>query len=133
MSYTVSVQSIPSAIAETRKEILSKLQANNFAEEDVFAIHLALEEAFLNAVRHGNKMDTAKKVTIGYTVDSDKIEISITDQGEGFDPQVIPDPREGENLYKAQGRGLLLIRSYMDTVEYNLQGNCVKMVKHRSG
>lgn len=131
-SHSMVIETRSSAIAEVRKRILAKLEANNFSQEDVFAVHLALEEAFLNAFKHGNKMDRAKKIKVDYSVSSDKVEISMTDEGDGFDPNAVADPRCGENLYKIEGRGLLLMRSYMNTVEFNEQGNSVHMVKHRS-
>jgi len=130
-SYSVVVESRPSAIGEVCRQILSKLQGNSFSEDDIFAVHLALEEAFINAVTHGNKMDPSKEVRIDYSVGADKVEISIADQGEGFDPQQVPDPRVGENLYKPDGRGLLLINSYMDVVKYNEKGNRVYMVRYK--
>jgi serine/threonine-protein kinase RsbW len=112
---------------------LDELQSRSFDQEDIFAVHLALEEAFVNAVKHGNRMDAAKKVRIDYCVAPDKVDISITDEGEGFDPARVPDPRCGENIYKTSGRGLLLIRSYMDVAEYNERGNSLHMVKYRKG
>ena len=126
------LESTPSAIYEACKQILDKLEAQNFSQEDIFAVHLALEETFANAIQHGNKMNPEKEVKIDYSVSLDKVEISMTDQGDGFDPDVIPDPRYGKNLYKANGRGLLLIRSYMDAVEFNEQGNRVRMVRNKS-
>ena len=60
-----------------------------------------------------------------------KVEIDIMDQGEGFNPETVPDPRLGQNLYKTAGRGLLLISSYMDVVEFNEQGNRVHMVRYK--
>jgi serine/threonine-protein kinase RsbW len=90
-----------------------------------------LEEAFLNAVKHGNKMDPTKKVKIDYSVDPDKIEISITDEGSGFEPESVVDPRFGEGLFEPGGRGLLLINSYMDIVKFNEQGNSVYMVRYK--
>jgi serine/threonine-protein kinase RsbW len=74
-------------------------------------------------------MDPTKKVTIEYAVDPDKVEICLTDEGEGFDPSSIPDPRVGENLYRPEGRGLLLINSYMHVVEYSARGNSLRMVR----
>lgn len=130
-SDSVIVESRLSAIGEVSKQILSKLQGNSFSEDDIFAVHLALEEAFINAVKHGNKMDPNKKVHIDYLVGSDRIEISITDQGKGFEPEEVPDPRVGKNLYKPEGRGLLLMSSYMDVVKYNKRGNCVYMVRYK--
>jgi serine/threonine-protein kinase RsbW len=97
----------------------------------MFAVHLAVEEAFLNAVKHGNKMDPDKKVQIDFLVDCDKVEVSVTDQGEGFKPEGVPDPRVGRNLYKPEGRGLLLINSYMDVVRFNDRGNSVRMIRYR--
>ncbi|OHB57660.1 MAG: hypothetical protein A2173_04570 [Planctomycetes bacterium RBG_13_44_8b] len=125
------VESKPSAIYDVSKKVFSGLKDNGFSEDDIFAVHLALEEAFLNAIKHGNKMDPNKKVKIDFLVDLDRIEISLTDQGEGFKPEMVPDPRLGENLYKTSGRGLLLINSYMDLVEYNESGTCLRMVRYK--
>ncbi len=132
VSRSVVVASIPSAIGGVCKQILSELEPENFSEEDVFSVHLALQEAFLNAIRHGNKMDPEKEVRIDYSVGLDKVEIFMTDEGDGFDPQAVPDPRYGENLYKIKGRGLLLMRSYMYAVEFNERGNRVCMVRYKN-
>jgi serine/threonine-protein kinase RsbW len=128
---SVVIESKPSALAPPCRRILSALEANGFSQDDIFAVHLALEEAFLNAVKHGNKMDPAKKVSLRYQVDAEKVEIDVTDEGEGFDPRDIPDPRVGANLYRPEGRGLLLIRAYMHVVEYNERGNGVRMIRYR--
>jgi len=127
----MAVESTSSAIVAVYKRILSELKANKYKQEDIFAVHLALEEAFVNAVKHGNKMDPDKEIKIDYSVDLDKVEISMTDEGDGFEPEAVPDPRCGENLYKTDGRGLLLIRSYMDVVEFNKRGNSVHMVRYK--
>ena len=131
ISRSMVVENTLSAIVGVCRWILSELEANNFSQEDIFAVHLALEEAFVNAVKHGNKMDPDKEIKIDYSVDLDKVEISMTDEGDGFDPEAVPDPRCGENLYKTDGRGLLLIRSYMDVVEFNKRGNSVHMVRYK--
>ncbi len=125
------VESEPSALGRPCRRILAALEANGFSQDDIFAVHLALEEAFLNAVKHGNKMDATKTVTVEYSVDQEKVEISITDEGNGFDPGTIPDPRVGDNLYRPEGRGLLLISSYMHDVEYNSRGNSLRMIRYR--
>ncbi len=106
---SMAVESTSSAIVAVYKQILSELKANKYKQEDIFAVHLALEEAFTNAITHGNKMDSDKEVKIDYSVGLDKFEISMMDEGEGFDPSAVPDPRYGENLYKINGRGLLLM------------------------
>jgi len=131
LSRSVQIESAPSAIYSICEEIISELDNNNFSKEDKFAVHLALEEAFLNALKHGNKMDYDKKVKIDYLVSPEKVEIFVEDEGEGFDPNSVPDPRCGENLFRTSGRGLFLMRSYMDVVEYNEQGNCVHMVRYK--
>lgn len=128
---SVVVESTQSSVVGVSRRILSELEANNFSQEDIFAVHLALEEAFLNAMKHGNKMDPKKEIKVEYLVTPDRTEISMMDEGEGFEPKDIPDPRRGENLYKMEGRGLLLMRSYMDVVEYNESGNCVRMVRYK--
>jgi len=128
---SIVVDSKPSAIVGVCGKILSELHGNCFSQDDIFAVHLAIEEAFINAIRHGNKMDPAKEVKIEYLVCSDKVEIFMTDQGEGFDPEAVPDPRLAENLYKPEGRGLFLINSYMDEVTFNERGNRVRMVRFK--
>jgi len=128
----IVIESSSSAIEKVCERILSELQADNFSKEDVFAVHIGLEEAFLNAIKHGNKDDAARKVEINYSISPDMVEIFMEDQGRGFDPDSVPDPRCGDNIYKIGGRGLFLIRSYMDVTEFNEQGNCIRMVKYNS-
>ncbi len=130
-SYSIVVESKPSAVTSVFQQIQARLVDHNFGKDDIFAVHLTLEEAFLNAVKHGNKMDPSKKVKVEYSIDADKIEISITDQGSGFQPEAVDDPRFGENLFKPGGRGLLLMNSYMDMVKFNQQGNSVSMVRYK--
>ena len=125
---------IPSTGAEAARIcdlLLDHARDRGFGQEDLFAIHLALEEAFLNAVQHGNASDPNKTVSIECLLTPEKFDISIADQGGGFDPGVIPDCRCGPNLYKTNGRGILLINSYMDIVEFNDSGNCIHLVKFR--
>ena len=129
---SVAVESRPSAFEEWWREVLSALEAQGYNQDDIFAVHLALEEAFQNAVKHGNRMNPAKKVIIDYAVDPEKVEVRMTDEGTGFDPGSVPDPRIGDNLYRPTGRGLLLIRSYMHTVEYNAEGNSLRMIRRKS-
>ena len=126
---SVVLESKPAAVASVCEQLLSTLKSCDFSQKDIFAVHLALEEAFINAVRHGNKMDPSKQIKIDYSISNDKIEISVTDEGSGFKPNSVPDPRCGENIYKTDGRGLFLISSYMDVVDFNKTGNCVHMVR----
>ena len=114
------------------EQLLAECRDRGFGKDDLFAIHLALEEAFVNAIRHGNQADLDKSVRVEYLVTHKKFDIKIQDQGPGFDPEGVPDPRSENNLYKPCGRGLLLMKSYMDEVKFNETGNCVEMVKYRS-
>jgi serine/threonine-protein kinase RsbW len=123
---------IPSDPAEARRvqdEIEQQMQQCQYAERDVFGIRLALEEALVNAIKHGNQMDITKKVHIDYLVTPDRFEIRITDEGPGFDPTDVPDPTDIENLERACGRGLMLMRHYMNEVVYSPRGNSVRMCK----
>src|SRR3989339_513107 len=128
---SITIPSTSDAASSVISKVLSALEKGCFEQDDIFAVHLALEEALVNAINHGNRMDSQKKVVIGYSVGQDMAEISVADQGNGFDPRHVPDPRCGENLYKAGGRGLFLIQSYMDEVDFNEKGNCIRMVKRR--
>ncbi len=128
---SVTIKGEPGSIAPVWNELDSKLHRHNYTDDDIFAVHLSLEEAFTNAVKHGNNMDLTKEVCIEYSINSEKVEITVADQGGGFDPDAVPDPRCGENLFKAEGRGLLLIRSYMDKISHNPQGNQLRMIRYR--
>ena len=122
-----------SAVKETNCTILALAAEQGFDEDAVFGIHLALEEAFTNAVVHGNRSNPEKRIDVEFLITPEKLDISITDEGQGFDPDEVPDPRCNGNLYKSSGRGVLLIKAYMDVVEYNQRGNCVHLVKYRRG
>src|SRR5918912_230063 len=92
-------------------------------------LFVALDEAFVNAVRHGNRNDPRKLVRITAELSSKEARFTVEDEGEGFDVQEIPDPRDPSNLFKTSGRGVLLIYNIMDEVEYNERGNRLTMVK----
>ena len=125
------VNSTPYSLEGVCKQILGHRRLKDFSQEDRFAVHLALEEAFNNAVEHGNGGDPAKTIQIDYSIDDQRIEIHMTDQGQGFKPTKVPDPRLDENLYLPRGRGLLLMRAYLDVIQYNPKGNSVHMVRLR--
>jgi len=92
-------------------------------------LFVALDEAFVNAVKHGNKNDLTKLVKITADLSPKEASFTVEDEGEGFDIREIPNPCDPENLFRTSGRGVLLIYNIMDEVEYNAQGNRVKMVK----
>ena len=92
-------------------------------------LFIALDEAFVNAVKHGNKFDANKTVRVSAEVSTKEARFTIEDEGEGFDVESIPDPRNPENLFKASGRGVLFIYNIMDEVRYNERGNRLEMIK----
>ena len=112
-------------------EILELAQACEFSEPDLFGIRLAVEEAIVNAIKHGNQSDPAKRVRIDYEVDHEQVRVRIEDEGDGFDPAQVPDPTQPEFLERPCGRGLLLMRHYMSEVHFNDRGNSVEMVKRK--
>jgi serine/threonine-protein kinase RsbW len=114
------------SIQEQIEQLLHERQAH---DHDIFSIRLALEEALVNAIKHGNQMDPAKKVRISYRLLTDRFEVAISDEGTGFNPNDVPDPTAIENLERPCGRGLMLMRHYMSEVRYNDRGNAVIMSK----
>lgn len=118
-------------IRETERELLGGLRELGYDEDQRFAVRLALEEALVNAMKHGNQMDPGRSVHVRYRMDPASVEICVADEGAGFNPGVIPDPTADENLYKPCGRGIMLMRCYMDEVAYGPSGREVRMVKYR--
>jgi serine/threonine-protein kinase RsbW len=92
-------------------------------------LFVALDEAFVNAIKHGNKYDPTKLIRVTADVSPDEARFTIEDEGEGFDVNNIPDPLDPENLFKTSGRGVLFIYNIMDEVQYNDRGNRLTMVK----
>ena len=129
MSKTVVIASDLKAARQVARGILAEVARLGYSEVCRFAIRLALEEGLNNAIRHGNGYDPEKTIEVRYDVNDQRVVIAITDQGAGFDPDSIPDPTVDENLGKPTGRGIMLIRAYMDEVGYNARGNRIRMVK----
>lgn len=127
-----------------------------FPESERIRIGVALEEALLNAFYHGNLEVSSKlreddydeyyslaklrcsqspyanrKITVHCKFDAEAVAVTITDEGPGFDPSLLPDPRDPENLERPSGRGLLLMKTFLDDVAYNAKGNQVRMIKRR--
>jgi serine/threonine-protein kinase RsbW len=127
---------IPSDTAEALRVqamMVDQLKAHDFSERDIFAIRLAVEEVLVNAIKHGNGLDRSKSVRISYHVHDETFFVRIADEGRGFDPNEIPDPRCVENLERPCGRGLLLVRHYMTDVHYLERGTVCVMWKRRNG
>ena len=114
---------------EVQTLIRDELDKARFDDDSQFAIKLALEESLINAIKHGNKLDRTKQVHVEWKITPQFAEIIIEDEGPGFDRDTVPNPTEEDNLEKLTGRGLLLIESYMDSVEYSKGGRRVKLMK----
>jgi serine/threonine-protein kinase RsbW len=101
-------------------------------ERELFGMRLAVEECLVNAVKHGNRNDPSKCVEARFGLDDGDMIVEIEDQGAGFDPDGVPDPRSPENLERSCGRGLLLMRAYSAWMFHNRRGNCVALGWHAS-
>jgi serine/threonine-protein kinase RsbW len=125
---------IPSDAAAGRlalEEILEQLKAQQWIPHDVFSIHLAMHEALVNAMMHGNRQDARKQVHIRCRMSRDTVHVEIADEGPGFNPTALPNPTDPDRLERPCGRGVMLIKAFMSHVYYNEQGNCIVMEKQR--
>jgi serine/threonine-protein kinase RsbW len=119
------VSGVVEAVAEA-------MAAHAFPHRDVFAVRLALEEALVNAIRHGHGGDPTKEAVMRCVVAAEGVVVEVEDQGAGFDPGRVADPLDPANLERPGGRGLLLMRSYMAWVRHSRRGNHVRMGRRRS-
>lgn len=121
---------------DNAEQTASRIAADaGFAEEEVMQISMAVREAAVNAVLHGNAYDPEKKVRVEFETNVRDLVITIRDQGKGLDLNKIPDPLAPENLLKTSGRGIFLIRSFMDEVQIHPSqtGTEIKLIKHVPG
>ena len=113
-------------------ELMNALCSAGWEGADLFRIQMAIEEAVVNAIEHGNKRDPSKRVHLVFKVDAEKATMLIEDQGSGFDHRNVADPTDEELVDKPRGRGVMLMRELMSEVLYNEPGNQVLMTKIRS-
>lgn len=129
--------SLPSRIdtvATAAAAVAEFLNRSGISEEAAFGIDLAVREAVTNAVLHGNRQDESKTVDVTLKSSPDAVEISVHDQGAGFNPDDVPDPTAAENILKSSGRGIFFMRTFMDEVDWSIRpggGTTVRMVKRR--
>ena len=116
--YHLEIESDPNNLITVEEFVNYFCKDVNIPDEKLANIFLAVTEATTNAIIHANKCDTNKIVTIDAYVENSKLIIKIKDEGEGFEPGNIPDPTEPENLLKDSGRGIYLMRVYMDDMKY---------------
>jgi serine/threonine-protein kinase RsbW len=107
--------------------MVMELGASGYTTREAFAVRLALEEAMVNAIKHGHRGDLSKVAQLRYRVTPECLLAEVEDQGAGFNPDDVPDPLDPDNLERPCGRGLLLMRSYMTWVRYNATGTCVHL------
>jgi serine/threonine-protein kinase RsbW len=126
-----TIQSELAAGHRVLEELLSRLEGESWSSRDMFGLRLALEEAVVNAIKHGNRLDKTKQVHVLCKSTKDGVWIKIADQGPGFDPEAVPDCTDPDRLDVPSGRGIMLMRNYMSRVEYNDVGNVVVLEKRR--
>ncbi len=129
--YDRVIASDTKAARQMLDELLSQLEAQHWPQHDIFAVHLATEEALVNAIYHGNGCDARKNVHIVCRLSGDRLRIEISDEGVGFDPATLPDPTTSDQIHVPCGRGVMLMRSFMSRVQFNSRGNAVVMEKDR--
>jgi len=112
-------------------EVLDQLENMHWTRRDIFGVHLAVDEALVNAIRHGNRMDADKRIHFCCWLSPHKVRVEVTDEGPGFDPNSLPDPTEPARLHGPGGRGVLLMRAFMSRVEFRDRGNHVVLEKER--
>lgn len=126
------LDSDPKQCAILVRELLDLLEMDRWSQDDMFAIRMAVEEAVMNAIKHGNDEDRDKKVYVEFRLEKESFYARISDQGNGFCPDDVPNPTEESNLEKTSGRGVMLIKSFVDECRYNSCGNSVELLKRRS-
>jgi serine/threonine-protein kinase RsbW len=126
VSYTLdsTLESVNQA-EETARQMAAEV---GFQNEAAHEIAMAVREAAVNAVLHGNQYDPAKKVRVSYEKKPGLLQVTVTDEGPGFEPEQLPDPLAPENLLKQSGRGIFLIRSYMNEVRFRRLATGMEMV-----
>lgn len=129
--------SLPSRIetvAAAAAAVAEFVGRSGVSDDAAFGIDMAVREAVTNAVLHGNRQDDNKTVELVLKSSPDAVEISVHDQGPGFNPEDVPDPTATENLLKTSGRGIFFMRTFMDEVDWLIRpegGTTVRMLKRR--
>lgn len=114
------------------QSVSGAMELRGFRQHDILHVRVALEEAVINSLKHGNRHDPGKQVTIRFDVGPEQVLVEVEDQGQGFDPSQVPDPTTPENLERSTGRGILMMRSYMTWIRFSDRGNCVTLCKYPS-
>ena len=121
-------------VAAAAAAVAEFMSRSGISDDAAFGIDMAVREAVTNAILHGNRQDDNKTVDIVLKSSPDAVEISVHDQGPGFNPEDVPDPTAKENILKASGRGIFFMRTFMDEVDWSIRpegGTTVRMLKRR--
>ena len=133
MLFSQSFSSDLNESASKQRQIMEIWLKNGVSDGDLPDLQLALEEGLANAVKHGNQLNPAKLVKVEcQLLDDCMIRVTIEDEGAGFNPEEVPDPTDFANLDKPSGRGIVLMRAFMDEVLYNDRGNQLTFCKRCS-
>ena len=129
------LESTLESVDSAEQTVLSEAEALGFDEDDLHRVGIALRECMVNAVVHGNRYNSRKKVHLKVIRTAESLTVVIGDEGDGFDPTAVPDPLAGENLLRGSGRGVMLMQAFMDEFQISKrlpQGTEVKMVKYKA-
>jgi serine/threonine-protein kinase RsbW len=129
----LTIPSTPDQIQVVEEQAESLARLAGFAEDERDNIAIAITEMVANAIFHGNHADAAKNVHVRFRLDAQELNIAIRDEGGGFDPDAVADPLQPENLLKDRGRGIFIVRTLMDEVNFRPAnpGTEVVLIKYR--
>lgn len=125
MEERVTISSSTAELAKVESLIDKVCESNNFSEDNYGNVLIAVTEAVNNAIEHGNMNDQEKEVVVQCVLDGKKLKFTISDQGQGFDFENLPDPTDPENIEKPNGRGIFLMKNLADKVEFRDKGSKV--------
>jgi serine/threonine-protein kinase RsbW len=129
------LESTLESVDSAEQTVLAEANALGLDDDDLYRVGIAIRECMVNAVVHGNRYNSRKKVHLKVARTADSLTIVVGDEGDGFDPNAVPDPLAGENLLRGSGRGVMLMQSFMDQFQISQrqpQGTEVKMVKYKA-
>lgn len=136
LHFTLAIDSRFENIELVQVVVNDSLERLGLGEDERHWVDLAVREAVANAIKHGNRGATDKKVEIDLAIEGGEVVVHVADEGEGFDPGAVNDPRAPENLLRPNGRGLFYMQSFMDRVDYAVRsggGTVVTLRKQVSG
>lgn len=122
------VKSNPEILPELEEKIIEIAKSLNIEKNKINSLALSFSEAISNSMKHGNKYNTNKNVEIDVFTENDKLYISLKDEGEGFDIESVPDPTKPENILKESGRGIHIMKNFLDELVYNFSPNGTQVI-----